>query len=121
MRVHLDSLAAPERLLSPKRDAAYRGALAAVFAPAQAPGERRDALRRVKQAEELAIVWRHLLGVTTLEGYAREMTALAEAVLAAGFILTLEPLVERPGVPRDASGRFVPAVDCGLGKLGGRE
>ncbi len=117
----LASLAAPERLLTPKREAAYRAALAAVFAPAQAPGERRAALRRVKQAEELAIVWRHLLGVTTLEGYAREMTALAEAVLAAGFILTLEPLVERHGVPRDAAGRFVPAVVVGLGKLGGRE
>jgi glutamate-ammonia-ligase adenylyltransferase len=117
----LASLAAPERLLTPKREAAYRAALAAVFAPAQAPGERRDALRRVKQAQELAIVWRHLLGVTTLEGYAREMTALAEAVLAAGFILTLEPLVERHGVPRDAAGRFVPAVVVGLGKLGGRE
>src|SRR5205807_6336084 len=49
------------------------------------------------------------------------MTALAEAVLAAGFMLTLEPLVERHGVPRDPGGAFVPAVVVGLGKLGGRE
>jgi glutamate-ammonia-ligase adenylyltransferase len=49
------------------------------------------------------------------------MTALAEATLAAGWILALEPLVERHGVPRDASGRFIPAVIVGLGKLGGRE
>src|SRR5438034_1565193 len=49
------------------------------------------------------------------------MTALAEAVLAAGWLLTLEPLVARYGVPRDAHGRFIPAVVVGLGKLGGRE
>src|SRR2546429_2142483 len=49
------------------------------------------------------------------------MTALAEAVLAAGLMLTLEPLVERHGAPRDARGAFVPAVVVGLGKLGGRE
>jgi len=29
--------------------------------------------------------------------------------------------VERHGVPRDAAGRFIPAVIVGLGKLGGRE
>src|SRR3989449_4465334 len=49
------------------------------------------------------------------------MTALAEAVLAAGWLLTLEPLVARHGVPRDAEGRSIPAVVVGLGKLGGRE
>ncbi len=117
----LASLATPERLLAPKREAAYRAALAPVFAPGLAHAEQRDALRRLKQAEELTIVWRYLLGVTSIEGYAREMTALAEAVLAAGFMLTLEPLVERHGVPRDAGGAFVPAVVVGLGKLGGRE
>src|SRR5207244_3637301 len=47
--------------------------------------------------------------------------ALAEATLAAGWLLAQEPLVERHGVPRDASGRFIPAVIVGLGKLGGRE
>jgi glutamate-ammonia-ligase adenylyltransferase len=117
----LASLAAPERLRTPKREAAYRAALAPVFEPGLAHAERRDALRRLKQAEELTIVWRYLLGVTSIEGYAREMTALAEAVLAAGFMLTLEPLVERHGVPRDAGGAFVPAVVVGMGKLGGRE
>jgi glutamate-ammonia-ligase adenylyltransferase len=95
--------------------------VAQVFAPRLGPGERRDRLRRLKQTEELTIVWRYLLGVTTIEGYSREMTALAEAVLAAGWLLTLEPLVARHGVPRDAQGRFIPAVVVGLGKLGGRE
>jgi len=74
----------------------------------------------VKQAEELAIVCA-TSRVTTIDGYSREMTALAEATLAAGWLLAQEPLVERYGVPRDASGRFIPAVIVGLGKLGGRE
>ena len=117
----LASLAAPERLLRPKRKPAYRAAVGQVFGPGLGPGERRDQLRRLKQAEELTIVWRYLGGVTTVDGYAREMTALAEAVLAAGWLLTLEPLVARHGVPRDAEGRFIPAVVVGLGKLGGRE
>jgi glutamate-ammonia-ligase adenylyltransferase len=119
----LGTLAGPERLLRPRGKAAFRAALASVWGPQAetAPAERRDRLRRVKQAEELAVVWRYLLGVTTIDGYAREMTALAEATLAAGLLLALEPLVERHGVPRDGRGRFVPAVVVGLGKLGGRE
>ena len=117
----LASLANPERLLAPKSKLAMRQTLAAVFAPGTTPIERRDRLRRVKQSEELAVVWRYVLGVSTIDAYSREMTALAEATLAAGWLLALEPLVERYGVPRDASGRFIPSVIVGLGKLGGRE
>jgi glutamate-ammonia-ligase adenylyltransferase len=49
------------------------------------------------------------------------MTELAEAALAAGWLLALGRLVERYGVPRDGRGRFIPAAIVGLGKLGGRE
>jgi len=117
----LASLANPERLLAKKSKAGMRQALAAVFAPGTTALERRDRLRRSKQAEELAVVWRYVLGVTTIDAYSREMTALAEATLAAGWLLAQESLVERYGVPRDTSGRFIPAVVVGLGKLGGRE
>jgi [glutamine synthetase] adenylyltransferase / [glutamine synthetase]-adenylyl-L-tyrosine phosphorylase len=117
----LATLADPGAVLRAKTRPAYRAALAPVFAPGLAAAERRDRLRRLKQGEELAIVWRYLLSVTTIEGYAREMTRLAEATLEAGWLLALAPLVERHGVPRTADGRFVPAVVVGLGKLGGRE
>ena len=117
----LASLATPERLLVRKSKRAMRQALAAVWAPGTTPIERRDRLRRVKQSEELAVVWRYVLGVTTIDAYSRELTALAEATLAAGWLLALDSLVERYGVPRDAAGRFIPAVIVGLGKLGGRE
>ncbi len=117
----LASLADRRALAAPKRARDFRAALAPVFAPALAADERRDRLRRLKQGEELAVVWRYLLGVTTIDGYSRETTALAVATLAAGWLLALDGLVERHGVPRTPAGRFVPAVLVGLGKLGGRE
>ncbi len=117
----LTTLADPRVTERAKTVREFRAAFAPVFAPALPSGERRDRLRQIKQAEELAVVWRYLLGATRIEAYAREMTALGEATLAAGWLLALGPLVERHGVPRTAGGRFVPAVIVGLGKLGGRE
>jgi len=80
----LASLADPAALARRRTRAGLRAALAAVFGPGVPAAERRDRLRRVKQAEELTTVWRYLLGVTTIERYAREMTVLAEATL--GFL-----------------------------------
>ena len=117
----LASLADPAALERPRTRASLRTALAPVFAPGVTLAERRDRLRRLKQAEELTIVWRYLLGATSIDGYARETTHLAEAVLEAGWRLALETQVQRHGVPRDARGRFVAAVIVGVGKLGGRE
>ena len=118
----LASLADPAVLQARRRRRAdFRAALAAVFAPDLDAPEQRDRLRRIKQAQELTVVWRYLLGVTTIDAYAREMTALAEATLAAGWVMSLGAQVERHGVPLDAHGRFIAAVIVGLGKLGGRE
>lgn len=117
----LAALADPRAMQTPKGVREFRAALAPVFAPGLTPAERRDRLRRHKQAEELGVVWRYLLGVTDIDAYSREMTALAEAVLAAGWMLAAEPLVDRHGVPRTPEGRFIPAVLVALGKLGGRE
>jgi [glutamine synthetase] adenylyltransferase / [glutamine synthetase]-adenylyl-L-tyrosine phosphorylase len=111
----LTSLAQPETLAAPKREAGFRAALATALAPGITPAERRDRLRRGKQAEELGIVWRHLLSVTTLDQYSREMTALAEAALAAAWVMAGLEQAERLGEPGTA------AVVIGLGKLGGRE
>jgi glutamate-ammonia-ligase adenylyltransferase len=117
----LTSLADRRALGRTKRRGEFRRALVPVFAPGLAGAERRDRLRRLKQSEELAVVWRYLLGVTDIDGYSRELTALAEAVLDAGWLLALEPLVERHDVPRTPDGAVIPAVIVGLGKLGGRE
>jgi glutamate-ammonia-ligase adenylyltransferase len=105
----------------PSSARAYRAALAPVFAPRLAHAERFDRLRRLKQAEELGAIWRYLLGMTSIDRYSREITALAEATIGAGWLLALDELAERHGVPRNARGEFIPAVIVGLGKLGGRE
>src|SRR5262249_33292473 len=117
----LTSLAEGARLADGGTRREFRARLAAVFAPGLPATERRDRLRRVKGGEELSVGWRSLVGGTGIERYSREMTALAEAVLDAGWLLALEPLVARHGVPRAPDGAFVPAVMVGLGKLGGRE
>jgi glutamate-ammonia-ligase adenylyltransferase len=117
----LTSLADGDVLTAPVHATALRAAFASIFAPALDAAERRDSLRRVKGAEELRIVWRYLLGLTTIERYTREMTELAEATLAAGWLLAMGALVERYGIPRTQAGDFMPAVVVGVGKLGGRE
>ncbi len=117
----LSRLADPDALAGPRTERAFRAALTPVFAPGLDEAARRDRLRQLKQGEELGIVWRFLLGATAIDGYSREMTALAEATLAAGWLLTIGPLVARHGVPRTADGRLVEMVMVGMGKLGGRE
>ena len=117
----LRSLAAPESLAARKREPQFRAALAPVLAPALPLAERRDRLRRIKQAEELGVVWRYLLSVSTLEQYSVEMTALAEATLAVAWTLAMDLAAERGGLAADRGSRHVPAVIVGVGKLGGRE
>ncbi len=94
---------------------AFRAALAPALAAGLARSEVSERLRRGKQAEELGIVWRYLLGVTTLEAYSREMTALAEAAIAVAWLRAKAEQAEREEPPP------VPAVIVGVGKLGGRE
>ena len=117
----LSSLADPATFAAPRRRADFRRALAPALGPHLSLSERMDRLRRLKQAEELGITWRMLLGVTDAERFSREMTALAEAALAAGWLMALGETAETFGTPRDAAGRMVTACIIGIGKFGGRE
>jgi len=117
----LNGLASPETFAAHKGERQFRAELAPVLAPRLEAGERRDRLRRLKQAQELGIIWRMLLGVTAAERFSLEMTALAEAALAVAWTLALDETAAGWGVPRDGRGRLVPATIVGLGKLGGRE
>ena len=117
----LNGLADPETFAAPRRRADFRRAVAQGLGPHLALSERMDRLRRLKQAEELGITWRMLLGVTDAERFSREMTALAEAALAAGWMMALGETAETFGAPRDAAGRMITACVIGLGKFGGRE
>lgn len=123
----LNGLASPETFAAHKGKHQLRAELAPALAPRLTPGERRDRLRRLKQAQELGIIWRMLLGVTDAERFSLEMTALGEAALAVAWTLALDETAGHHGmtpgwgVPRDARGRLVPAAIIGLGKFGGRE
>jgi [glutamine synthetase] adenylyltransferase / [glutamine synthetase]-adenylyl-L-tyrosine phosphorylase len=117
----LNGLADPATFTARRRRPDFRRALAPALGPQLTLAERMDRLRRLKQAEELGITWRMLLGVTDAEKFSREMTALAEAALAAGWLMALGETDEAFGVPRDAAGRMVAACIIGLGKFGGRE
>ncbi|MDO8476415.1 MAG: bifunctional [glutamate--ammonia ligase]-adenylyl-L-tyrosine phosphorylase/[glutamate--ammonia-ligase] adenylyltransferase [Candidatus Rokubacteria bacterium] len=117
----LNGLADPATFAAPSRRADFRRALAPALGPHLALAVRMDRLRRLKQAEELGITWRMLLGVTDAERFSREMTALAEAALAAGWLMALGETAETFGAPRDAAGRMITACVIGLGKFGGRE
>ncbi len=104
-----------------KRKPEFRAELAPVFAPRLTRVEQKDRLRRLKQAQELGVTWRMLLGVTDAERFSLEMTALAEAALAVGWLMALEEATQQYGIPRDEAGTMVTAAVVGLGKFGGRE
>jgi glutamate-ammonia-ligase adenylyltransferase len=117
----LGSLADPATFAAHKTEREFRLALAPVLGPALSAPERKDLLRRLKQAEELRATWRMLLGVTDAERFSAELTALAEAALAVAWLMAVSEMAARHGAPRDARGRFLDAVIVGVGKLGGRE
>ena len=117
----LNGLADPATFAAPRRRADFRRALAPTLARHLGLPERMDRLRRLKQAEELGVTWRMLLGVTDADRFSREMTALAEAALATGWLIALTETAGGFGVPRDPAGRMVAACVIGLGKFGGRE
>ena len=117
----LNGLADPATFAAPRRRADFRRALGPALGRHLTLSERMDRLRRLKQAEELGMTWRMFLGVTDAERFSREMTALAEAALAAAWLMALGETMEAFGAPRDAAGRMIAACIIGLGKFGGRE
>ena len=117
----LGGLADAATFAAQKSERDFRAALAPVLAPRLTAPERKDLLRRLKQAEELRATWRMLLGVTDIDRFSAELTGLAEAALAVAWLMVVEQGVARHGSPRDPRGRFVDSVIVAMGKLGGRE
>ena len=117
----LGALTSPANVVAHRDKRDFRGAFAAVFAPRLTRAEKKDRLRQIKQAEELGITWRMLLGATDAERFSFEMTALADSAVAAAWLMALEETAAEHGVPRDDAGRMIPAAIIGIGKFGGRE
>src|SRR6266545_1872524 len=81
----LGALASPATLVPRQRKRDLSLELTPVFAPRLGRAERKDGLRQIKQAQELGITWRMLLGVTDAERFSLELTALADAAVAAAW------------------------------------
>ena len=90
---------------------------------AAADGEqRRTVLNEFKDRELFRVDMRHILGRSDgIEAFGREMTDLAEVVLAASVAICHAELTERFGVPQLVNGQPCQLAVCALGKCGGRE
>jgi glutamate-ammonia-ligase adenylyltransferase len=78
-------------------------------------------LRRVRNVELARIAWRDLAGWADLDTALAETSLLADVLIenAAAFAANL--LEPRYGRPRDPSGKTLPLLILGMGKLGGGE
>ena len=84
--------------------------------------ERRTRLNEFKDRELFRIDMRHILGHSGgVDEFGREMTDLAEVVVAAAVEFCHTELVERFGPPVNEAGLACRLSVCALGKCGGRE
>ena len=79
------------------------------------------ALRRYRRRHLVRIAWRDLAGLASIDTVLGELSALADACIAAACRHATATLGRRHGVPRDAQGRDMPLLVLGMGKLGGGE
>jgi [glutamine synthetase] adenylyltransferase / [glutamine synthetase]-adenylyl-L-tyrosine phosphorylase len=86
------------------------------------PDDRRRVINEFKDRELFRIDMRHILGNSGgLDAFGREMTDLAEVLVAECLAFCESELVGRFGEPRRADGRRCHFNACALGKCGGRE
>ncbi|TLY64102.1 MAG: hypothetical protein E6K48_00325, partial [Gammaproteobacteria bacterium] len=78
-------------------------------------------LRRWRRREFVRIAWRDLAGWADLTETLGDLTAFADAAIAAALGYARRALVTRYGEPRSAGGEAQPLVVIGMGKLGGGE
>jgi glutamate-ammonia-ligase adenylyltransferase len=86
-----------------------------------ADAEAMTALRRVRQVEMARIAWRDLAGTADLDATLADVSLLAECLIRAALAYAATSLEPRFGRPRDATGRELPLLVLGMGKLGGYE
>jgi [glutamine synthetase] adenylyltransferase / [glutamine synthetase]-adenylyl-L-tyrosine phosphorylase len=75
------------------------------------------ALRQLRRAEMVRLVWRDLTGAASLHDTLRETSWFAESAIAGACRVAAALLAPRHGPPADAGGLVV----LGMGKLGGEE
>ncbi len=80
-----------------------------------------NGLRRLRRRELVRIAWRDLTGAAPLAEVLVELSALADAAIAAALAFASRSLAPRYGQPRSAAGELQELVVLAMGKLGGRE
>jgi len=80
-----------------------------------------DGLRRLRRRELVRIAWRDLAGQAPLPEVLGELTALADAAIAAALAFATRALSARYGTPRSPNGDLQELLVIGMGKLGGGE
>jgi len=78
-------------------------------------------LRRVRNVELARIAWRDLAGWADLDTTLAELSLLADHLIERAASFAADLLEPRYGRPRDASGKPLPLLVLGMGKLGGGE
>ncbi|HET7757758.1 MAG TPA: bifunctional [glutamate--ammonia ligase]-adenylyl-L-tyrosine phosphorylase/[glutamate--ammonia-ligase] adenylyltransferase, partial [Steroidobacteraceae bacterium] len=91
------------------------------LAPDTTEAQAQSLLRRWRRRELARIAWRDLAGWADLGETLGDLTAFADAAIAAAAAYGRHALVARYGEPRSASGALQPLVVVGMGKLGGGE
>lgn len=91
-----------------------------------ADGKQRDALeqavlRQFRHRHLVAILWRDLTGIATLEQTLAALSTLAQSCVMAADQWTYDALARRFGIPCDSAGREQRLIVLGMGKLGGYE
>ncbi|MEK6710789.1 MAG: bifunctional [glutamate--ammonia ligase]-adenylyl-L-tyrosine phosphorylase/[glutamate--ammonia-ligase] adenylyltransferase [Nitrospinota bacterium] len=118
----LDPLFRTEALTASKDAGTLAAELAADALRASSAAQRFVRLCAAKRGEELAIGLRSLLGEADILQTLRDLTALAEAVVAAGHRIAYEELVSLHGTPiEEETGAPAGFSVIGMGKLGSRE
>ena len=89
--------------------------------PGAAEAEWMAQLRRWRRREFVRIAWRDLAAWANLTETLADLSACADAAIAAACDLAMRTLSARHGVPRSADGAAQPLIVVGMGKLGGGE
>ena len=83
--------------------------------------EVKSGLRRIRNRTLLRILWREIFGIADLDETLRQLSELADSMLDTATRCATRALEPRYGQVRDDSGKTVPLIILGMGKLGGYE
>ena len=110
-----------EAITEPRDRTAYDARIAAALENCTDRPAAKTALRRVRQAEMARIAWRDIMHKVPVDAVMHELSALADAMIAAANRWAHTLLEPRFGRALDEHGEPLELLVLGMGKLGGHE